>query len=144
MQRVLAVSPLALVGLAMALASCGGGGGNGGAPPDNSGGDSGPVGTAPKVVWSLETDVKNPVTDLAACAESVMACVKDGTALGECFGKPGIACAGSTPEAGCCMPACGVALASKLAAGTSEQDAFLEVFVYDGGCMPGIAEAAKP
>ncbi len=94
----------------------------------------------PTLVWNLEYGVKNPFTDLGACIESVFACLESGTDLKDCFDAQVSVCTGEEPADGCCMQACGDQLAQKLDSGTNEQDAFLEVFVYDGTCMPNIPE----
>jgi len=120
--------------------SNGGGGGKGGDKPDLQ---APSVGTAPKVSWTVEYDVKNPVTDLAGCAESVLDCIKGGTPLNACFDSEVSICAGDEPINDCCMQACADQLLQKLEGGTDAQDAYLEVFVYDGTCMPNIPEAAK-
>jgi hypothetical protein len=125
------------------LVSCGGGGdgsSSGTDPTDTS--QTPPDDTMPTVVWTVEKDVKNPVTDLDACIESIFTCLEGGTALKDCFGSQVTVCAGEEPTDGCCMQACGDLLAQKLAEGTSEQEAFLEVFIYDSTCMPNIAEVA--
>ena len=128
----------------LAAAGCGGGGGGGGDGVGSGAGSETPApGTAPKVVWSIQDGVKNPVTDLAGCAEAVMACVKNGTALKDCIGTEVAVCTGAEPLDGCCMQVCGDQIAQFLGAGTSEQDAFLKVFVYDGTCMPGIEEGTR-
>jgi hypothetical protein len=116
---------------------CCGSGGNGSSdtPADNGNDD-----TTPLLTWNVEYGVKNPVTDLGACIESVFACLESGTALKDCFGTQVSVCTDAEPTDGCCMQACGDQLAQKLDSGTNEQDAFLEVFVYDGTCMPNIAE----
>ena len=130
--------------LGLLFSSCSGGGGEDTPMETDSGNnDATPAGIAPKVIWSVEHGVKNPVTDLAGCAESVMACVENGTVLKDCFGIEVSVCTGAEPTDGCCMQACGDQLTQKLDSGINEQDAFLEVFVYDGSCMPGIEEVTN-
>jgi hypothetical protein len=107
--------------------------------PDGNGNEN----ATPTVTWSVEYGVKNPVTDLGACIESVLACLESKTALKDCFDSQVSVCTGSEPADGCCMQACCDQLEQKLNSGISEQDAFLEVFVYDGTCMPNIAEVKK-
>lgn len=119
---------------------CGGGGGS----SDTTGGtdtiEPNADDTTPTVTLTVEYGVKNPVTDLGACYQSVFACLEKGSALKDCFGTQVIVCAGEEPTDGCCMQACGDQLAQNRDSGLSDQEALLEVFVYDGTCMPNIAE----
>jgi hypothetical protein len=118
----------------------GGGGGSSDTTGDTDTIDPNVDDTTPTVTLTVEYGVKNPVTDLGACYESVFACLEKSAALKDCFGTQVIVCAGEEPTDGCCMQSCGDQLAQNLDSGFSEQEALLEVFVYDGTCMPNIAE----
>jgi hypothetical protein len=124
--------------------NCGGGGS--GSSDTTGGTDTADPNTddiTPTVTLTVEYGVKNPITDLGACVESVFACLENGSALKDCFGTQVIVCTGEEPTDGCCMQLCGDQLAQKLDSGTSEHEALLEVFVYDGTCMPNIAEVTN-
>ena len=93
---------------------------------------------APTMAISYDPNLKNPVTDLADCIESVLACMNNQIALKDCFATEVHVCTSAVPKDGCCMRACGDQLTQELQSGSSEQDAFLKVFVYDGSCMPDL------
>jgi hypothetical protein len=126
--------------LTFSLTSCGSSGSSNDTevevPQDQNGGDITGLLDAPKMVVSYAPSLKDPVTDLADCIESVFDCMNSEIALKDCFATGVNVCSGSVPSDGCCMQACGDQLKQKLESGTSEQDAFLKVFVYDGSCMP--------
>lgn len=92
------------------------------------------------LVLSYDPYLKNPVTDLADCIQSVLDCIGGGTALDNCFDSDIKICTSAEPTDFCCTQQCADQITQELAAGSSEQEAILNVFVYDGTCMPGIPE----
>ena len=126
--------------LLLLVMSCGGGGSDGTDDSTNDNTNTTEPVAVPTLEFSVEENAKNPITDLSACATQVLDCMKQGTVLGGCFGTQVTLCQSSIPQGGCCMQACGDQLSQLLAQGKSEQQAYLEVFIRDGSCMPGVAE----
>lgn len=126
--------------ISAALSSCGGGGGSSGNTEQSGTGNPTTTVVMPQLNWSFSQNVKNPVTDLGSCAESVMTCVKNGVSLRDCIGSDVNICQSKTPSGGCCTQTCRDQLTDVLDSGKNDQDAFLEVFVFDGSCMPGITK----
>lgn len=125
------------LGIVSILPSCGGGGG--GSTSEDSNGSEEPV-DIPKSIWSYDPDLKNPVTDLADCTQSVLDCIENGTKLENCFVSDVKICTGAEPSDFCCTQECAEQIIAELDRGASQHEAILEVFVYDGTCMPGIPE----
>jgi len=97
--------------------------------------------TSPQVSWSYDPNLKTPVTDLAACIETVTNCVQNENLLKNCFSEQNAICTKTEPQDGCCTQQCADQVLQLLEDGKSEQKAFLEVFVYDGSCMPNVTKS---
>jgi len=126
------------------IISCGGGTSDGASSEPNTKPNT-PADSVEQVeslslIWSYDPDLKNPVTDLADCIQSIIDCVGRGTALDSCFDSDIKICSGAEPTDFCCTQECADQITQELAAGSTEQEAILNVFVYDGTCMPGIPE----
>jgi hypothetical protein len=152
--RTLILTIVISLGIVGILVSCGGGG-DGSTSEDNNNGsdesvDDGSDGSVdngsdesvdiPKSIWSYDPDLKNPVTDLADCTQSVLDCIENGTKLENCFDSDVKICTGAEPTNFCCTQECAEQITAELDRGASQHEAILEVFVYDGTCMPNIPE----
>lgn len=129
---------LPLFAITIFLVACGGGGG-GAKTPATPETDQEETQEAPEVSFSMQQDVKNPVTDLGRCASSVLSCLSSGTELDQCFDHKVAVCDSETPDGDCCAVACKEQILSHMQAHDDPQEAFLTVLVYDGTCMPGVA-----
>jgi hypothetical protein len=92
------------------------------------------------LVWTYDPELKNPVTDLADCIQSVIDCIGRGTALDNCFDSDIKICTGAEPTDFCCTQECADQIIQELAIGSTDHDTILKVLVYDGTCMPNIPE----
>ena len=99
--------------------------------------ETAPIETAPV------PPLRDAVSDLKACVQSILDCVEGSrNKLYRPCVRKGRRCE-KDPRTGCCAKKCVKQFMRRLKTGKTDDEAFLEVFTYDGSCMPGIGRVDR-